>query len=277
MPPSNRPRAAAQPLGTSNEANTLSPSVANIARGTDLQTNGGRGSATSPRALHQRRTDRDHLAYENELLQENRELRQINSDLRDEKEAICQQRDEIEQERDDGRRLIDKLRAEIADQKETIGRLKADPSTNMAAIRNDLEIAFPMIILNERGSFDTRMCRLDTGSPTVNLVTSSALEGLSVERRPYQGMPIVGIGGRAEGTIPKEQVQLQWHVRGKHKTYKTWFTVWEEETAETELGIDILLGRDTIAAERFLIRNTEVYLINEASAVNLPLEQNGGA
>jgi hypothetical protein len=65
-------------------------------------------------------------------------------------------------------------------------------------------------------------------------------------------------------------------VWGKSKTYTTWFTVWDEDVVGADLGVDILLGRETIAAKRFLIRNTEVYLISEESAMTLPVVQNGG-
>jgi hypothetical protein len=119
------------------------------------------------------------------------------------------------------------------------------------------------IAIRERGGNEPslRMCKLDTGCPELNLIARSALQGLNPDKRDYSGTPVIGLGSK--GITPKEEVELEWHVRGKpHQEYTDWFTVWEEEHEgnEISLGVDVLIGRRTLAERHFLLRNRNVYL-----------------
>lgn len=119
------------------------------------------------------------------------------------------------------------------------------------------------IAIRERGGNEPslRRCKLDTGCPELNLIARSVLQGLNPDKRDYNGAPVVGLGGK--GITPKEEVELEWHVRGKpHQEYTDWFTVWEEEHEgnEVSLGVDVLIGRKTLAERHFLSRNRNVYL-----------------
>jgi hypothetical protein len=264
MPVSNPPSPPGQRLDMAIEDNVLLTSVETHDTGAMLQANGASDSGTSQEASPRRWTGEDLIV----LLQENRDRMKEIRDMYKEKEEMRQEKEEM-------MKLIKTLQEEIEEQKKMINGQKSLTS-NTAGDRNDLNVEFRMLIHKEHGSDELRMCRLDTGSPMVNLVASSALQGLAPQRRAYKGMPIRGIEGTTSGIIPEWEVELRWHVRGKSKTYTTWFTVWDEDVVGADLGVDILLGRETIAAERFLIRNTEVYLISEESAMTLPVVQNGG-
>jgi hypothetical protein len=271
MPVSNPSSPPGQCLDMAIEDNVLSTSVETHDTGAMLQANSASDSGTSQEASPRRWTDEDHFG----LLEENRAQWKKICDMYEEREEMRQEKEEMRQQKEDMMKLIETLQEEIEEQKKMINGQKSLTS-NTAGDRNDLDVEFGMLIHKEHGSYELRMCRLDTGSPMVNLVASSALQGLAPQRRAYKGMPIRGIEGTASGIIPEWEVELRWHVWGKSKTYTTWFTVWDEDVVGADLGVDILLGRETIAAKRFLIRNTEVYLISEESAMTLPVVQNGG-
>jgi len=157
-------------------------------------------------------------------------------------------------------RLEEKRKAD-----EKIRRLEEELRSKLGSLSDDdLEVDFTICIREEGGEASWRMCKLDTGSPIHNLIASSALKGLHLKRRDYTGDPIIGIGGKPSGITPKEEVELEWHVKGMTKTYTTWFTVWEEvnEGVKVPLGVDVLMGRKTIAEIEVILRNRPIYLIS---------------
>ena len=103
------------------------------------------------------------------------------------------------------------------------------------------------------------MFQLDTGS-SVNLLSQLVLLDLGMALEPYEGQLIpLGNGERIQ---PLGKVNLEWHVMGKPKTYKSTFLVLDDKSSE---DFDVLLGRETIGRVGFYKTDEKVWVLNQGS------------
>jgi hypothetical protein len=97
-----------------------------------------------------------------------------------------------------------------------------------------------------------RRATLDTGAD-LNVIAESALKGLDFPRHPWTGAPIDALGS---SVTPRGEVMLPLRVRGRPVVYHSWFAIIEEARAAS---FDILLGKNFIEQNNFLVKDPEVW------------------
>ena len=115
--------------------------------------------------------------------------------------------------------------------------------------------SFKIVIhLPDGQSTKTRNAILDTRS-SVDFIGESLADSLKMTVDPYKGENLVG------GTItPLGQLNLDWHVMGKTKTYTTRFLVLNSDRTK---DFDVLLGSDTISSIGFYSSSPNVWQLTE--------------
>ena len=113
------------------------------------------------------------------------------------------------------------------------------------------------------GGDDIKMCacKLDTAS-SVNILSWQTVNRLGVSMEPYDGDMVVPLGDPVQ---PVGQVTLDWHVRGRSKTYTTDFVVLDERSSR---GFDALLSEKTIGDIGFYKLNETVWLVDSGEPSN---------
>lgn len=115
----------------------------------------------------------------------------------------------------------------------------------------DWRTQFYMMVHIPGGAIKTYICKIDTASK-VNVLSQQVVTSLGMTMEPYYGGRVAPLGG---GLIqPMGRLTLDWHVRGKNKTYETDFVVLDDDSTK---DLDALLSEDTVGEIGF-------YLINDA-------------
>ena len=108
----------------------------------------------------------------------------------------------------------------------------------------------------------TCLCKLDTAS-SVNILSWDIMNRLGVSMmEPYDGDMVVPLGDPVQ---PVGQLTLNWHVRGRNKTYTTHFVVLDEWSSR---GFDALLSEKTIGDIGFYSINETVWLAHSGKPNN---------
>lgn len=107
----------------------------------------------------------------------------------------------------------------------------------------------------DKEKFATRMAKLDTAS-SVNVMRHGVFSALDMEMDDYDGPPLKPLGNSK--IKPLGQVNVDWHVSQRTRTYTSQFVVLDDSVAE---GFDILLCDETIKNVGFYKRNDEVWIL----------------
>ena len=112
---------------------------------------------------------------------------------------------------------------------------------------------FKMVIHLPKDGSKTRIATLDTGS-RVDVVSKPVADALGMTMEPYDGEVVKPVVGEVK---PLGQLNLDWHVMGKGRTYTTKFLVLESE------AFDVLLSDETIGKIGFYKVNNEIWYLTK--------------
>lgn len=137
----------------------------------------------------------------------------------------------------------------------TVDGEAADISTSARSSSGskDWRTQFYMMVHIPGGAIKTYICKIDTASK-VNVLSQQVVTSLGMTMEPYEGNAVAPLGN---GLIqPIGRLTLEWHVRGKNKTYKTDFVVLDDDSSR---AFDALLSEDTVGEIGFYLINHKVW------------------
>ena len=105
-----------------------------------------------------------------------------------------------------------------------------------------------------------RRAKLDTASD-VDAVSEEVVTSFGTAMERYAGHPISPLGPPIN---PIGEIQLEWHVSRRAKTYKTRFAVLNNDQSR---GFDVLVGSKTIGDVGFYDKNQSVWFLGKANGV----------
>ena len=131
-----------------------------------------------------------------------------------------------------------------------------------SAQQSDFETTFKMVIHTGRADpqIALRIGKLDTASD-VDAVSEDVVTSLGMTMGRYAGPPILPLGPPIK---PVGEIQLEWHIATREKTYTTRFAVLKNKHSR---GFDVLLGRQTIKNIRFYDKNRNVWFSGTGSVI----------
>ena len=133
-----------------------------------------------------------------------------------------------------------------------------------SAQQSELETTFKMVIHTGRADpqIALRIGKLDTASD-VDAVSEEVVTSLGMRMERYAGPPILPLGPPIN---PIGEIQLEWHIATREKTYTTRFAVLNNKHSR---GFDVLFGRQTIKNIRFYDRNPHVWFSEKGSVIRV--------
>ena len=108
-----------------------------------------------------------------------------------------------------------------------------------------------------------RVVKLDTASD-VNLISEKVVTELGMSMERYNGPPCSPLGGPL--MHPIGEIELEWHVYKRAKTYTTRFAVLKNDHSR---HFDGLFGHETIRIVGFYLTNTDVWVLQKADMMHI--------
>lgn len=114
-----------------------------------------------------------------------------------------------------------------------------------------------MVIDNGDGCYSRRVAKLDTASK-MDVISEDVVISLRLPQKDYSGPWVLPIG---PSICPIGQVEFDWHVSGRHKTYTNTFAVLDRKSSK---DFDLLLGEETIRKIGFYDVDKRVFVLGIA-------------
>ena len=159
----------------------------------------------------------------------------------------------------------------------TIHTLRADGSEKLlgavtgpiqngtdSAQRSEFKTTFKMVIHRGRadGQVSLRIAKLDTAAD-FDVLSEEVVTSLGMPMDKYTGPSLSPLGPPIN---PIGEIQLDWHIANREKTYTTRFAVLNNNHSR---GFDALFGRETIERVRFYSVNDKVWFFENADVIHV--------